>query len=367
MNEMAPLELARKFLVDDLPRAEVPFTRIQGILAACAAGKELSSTNEAFLRSRGLLALVAFAKGDISEALFFERSLLEQQTRTAAADEGRLQRIRQAQANEARMQVMQAAVWAEQEEARLRAERDPRNIARRKARALRERFGVYGYVDQAHYLKVMEILHCLVGSRRLPEADFAWLAGVGRDYRTDEILATYHRLEADHYLKEWKSTGNIWSAVSASSHLRKCNASLEAHVLLSAIPGQRLTSAKLKSACMTTHGGAMRDLQRYGEAKVLALEAHATRPSDYRPCTLLGALHIELGLIGEGDEWYRKAEGLGAPAGHVESELRTIVLRLAPAQRASVVNELITADPIRYHWLLHLNRAAASSGTKKRH
>jgi len=349
---MVPLELARKFLVDDLPGAEVPFTRIQGVLAACAAGKELSSINEAFLRSRGLLALIAFAKGEISEALFGERSLLEQQARTVAFDEARLQRIRQSEANEARMQAMQAAMWAEQEEVRLRAERDPRNIARRKARELRERFGVYGYVEQVHYFKLMELLHRLAGSQRLPEPDFAWLAGVGRDYRTDEVMAAYHRLEADHHLGEWKATGNIWCAVSASSHLRKCNASMEAHVLLSAIPGQRLTSAKLRSAFLTTHGGALRDLQRHEEAKGLAVEAHATRPSDYRPCTLLGALHIELGLIGEGHEWYRKAESLGAPAGHVESELRRIVLRLAPAQRASVVNELIATDPIRYQWLL---------------
>lgn len=51
---MDPLGLARKFLVDDLPGASTPFTRIQGVLAACQAGKPLSSGNESFLRSREL-------------------------------------------------------------------------------------------------------------------------------------------------------------------------------------------------------------------------------------------------------------------------------------------------------------------------
>lgn len=52
----------------------------------------------------------------------------------------------------------------------------------------------------------------------------------------------------------------------------------------------------------------MRDLRRLDEAKALASEAHQLTSSDYRPCTLLGAVHIELGELPTGHEWYAKAE-----------------------------------------------------------
>ena len=346
-----PLELARRFFVDDLPGAEVPFTRIQGILEGCVAGKSLSSSNEQFLRSRGLAELVEFAKSDVDEETFRQRAALEQRFRQIEFEEKRVALAAKAKLAAEQAEARPAAMWAEHNAARLREEQDPKNIARRKNRELRERFGVYGYVEEEDYPRLMSILRTLGRSQRLEETELAWLASEGREFRTTEVMFAFHRIEANNFLDEFKSSGNIWHAVSASGHLRKCNASKEAHELLSAIPQQRLSHAKLKSAVFTTHGGALRDLHRLEEAKDLAAKAHALLQSDYRPCTLLGAIHVELGEIAEGHDWYTKAEARGAPPQHVERDLRVVLFRLTETKRAAIIKQLIAIDSTRYEWL----------------
>ncbi|HSD16701.1 MAG TPA: hypothetical protein VLC71_05490 [Thermomonas sp.] len=336
----SPLELAVKYVVDDLPGASMPCTRLQNVLAACSNSRPLSEFSEAFLRSCGLLALVAYAKGEIDDETFRRRALAEQQRRCSEAEEKR--------ALQARAAELAAAEW---EAERLRAERDPRNIAKRKNRELREKFGLHTYVDGDDFPRLMTILKSLDNAQRLPEESAAWLAAAGRVYRTREIMRAYHRLEADHYLGEFKERGNVWAAVSASSHLRKCEASQEAHDLLAQVPDGRLKSAKLKSAVFTTHGGALRDLGRYDEARYLGEHAHALVEANYMPCTLLGAIHIELGQIAEGHAWYAKAEVRGAPRDDIDRDVRAILLRLPAAKRVSIVEELITHYPHRYEWL----------------
>ena len=357
----SPLVLARRFFVDDLPGAEVPFTRIQGILEGCLAGKPLSSANEQFLRSRGLAELVEFAKCDVDEETFRRRAVVEQQLRQVEFEEKRVALAAKAKLAAEQAEARQAAMWAEHNAARLREEQDPRNIARRKNRELRDRFGVYGYVEE-DYPRLMRILRTLGGSQRLEEAELAWLASNGREFRTTEVMFAFHRIEANYFLQEFKSTGNIWHAVSASSHLRKCNASKEADDLLSAIPQHRLSQAKLKSAVFTTHGGALRDLHRLEEAKDLASKAHALLPSDYRPCTLLGAIHIELDEISAGHEWYTKAEARGAPPQHVERDLRVVLLRLTETKRTEIIKQLIAISGTRYEWLRNAFRGGSKGG-----
>ena len=84
-----------------------------------------------------------------------------------------------------------------------------------------------------------------------------------------------------------------WQAINASAHLRKCGAAGEALDLLASVPVQRLASPKPHSALLTTRGGALRDLQRRPEALQAGEAAHALLDRDYRPCTLLGALHMQ--------------------------------------------------------------------------
>lgn len=346
-----PSELALRYLVDDLPGAGVPFSRIQNILDAVSSGRLLSIGGEEFLKSRELFALVAFAKGEVGEDAFKISALTEQKSRLLQAEKARQLGTKKAAVEAAEFEARQRLMWAEREAARLREERDPKNIAKRRNRALREKFGVDFFVDPDLYPQLMNILRLLEGARRLQESEVEWLAGVGSDYRTIEIMHSYHRSESDHYLQEFRNTGNIWSAVSASGHLRKCNASKEAHDLLSALREHSLKTAKLKSAVFTTHGGALRDLGRHDDAKRFAMQAHTLVGAEYRPCTLLGAIHIEMGEIAQGHEWYRKAEARGAPSGQVDGELRSILRRLPKAKRDAVINELIATEASRYEWM----------------
>lgn len=344
-------ELAKRFCVDDLAAAMPPGTRLHGILVSCAEGKMLAAHNEAFLRSRGLLALAAFAKGEIVEAGFQPAALAEQRRRKVEREADAQAEVRRREALAAAAEARQVAMWAEIEAQRARRENDPRHVARRQNRALRERYGIHDFVEEGHYSRLMRVLRNLSQARRLDADDVLWLAGEGRDFRTAEIMCAHHRLEADHFLAEYRQDGDVWCAVNASGHLRKCNAADEAHALLSAIKGNSRQSRKTKAAVCTTHGGVMRDLGHHEDAIRLAEQAHALLDSDYRPCTLLGAVHIETGDMAAGHAWYRKAEERGAPPEHVDSELRAILVRLSPDKRKEAVSQLLEADPRRYGWL----------------
>lgn len=47
----------------------------------------------------------------------------------------------------------------------------------------------------------------------------------------------------------------------------------------------------------------MRDVGRLVEAKKLGLDAHTLTPTDFRPCTLIGAVSMELGDLAAGHDW----------------------------------------------------------------
>lgn len=108
---------------------------------------------------------------------------------------------------------------------------------------------------------------------------------------------------------------------------------------------------KLRSALATTRGGAMRDLYRLEEAKSLAMEAHKLTPADFRPCTLLGAVHFELGDDAAALEWYKKAETLGAVRAAIDQDLRALLFRVSPQQRQRIGGFLLAEDPERFIWV----------------
>ena len=347
----SPRQRAQRYWVDDQPGADSPGTRLANILQLFTAGRPLSEATETFLASRGLNALVAYAKGEIGEGAFAQAAQAEQRLRCEHAERERVHKERERVEAQAREEARQQAMWAEIEVERLRRESDPRHIARRKNREQREKYGIHGYVEQEHFPRLMAILRCLENRGRVAETEMVWLAAEGRDYRTEEILHAYHRIEADALLAEYRSTGDIWKAVTASGHLRKCRAAQEAQELLSIIPEQRLSSPKLKSALQTTHGGTLRDLNRHEEAVRLGEEAHALQPNDFRPCTLLGAIHMERQEFAQGHEWYRKAEERGAPPNHVDSEIRAILARMSQEARIAAIESLLESDSFRYDWL----------------
>ena len=79
--------------------------------------------------------------------------------------------------------------------------------------------------------------------------------------------------------------------------------------------------------------------------------AHALMPKHYHPCTLLGAVHMELRDFEEGHAWYEKARERGAPAHGIDSELRSIFLQLDPVGREAMKKFLLAEDSHRYQWL----------------
>lgn len=345
------LTLAKRFWVDDLPGASVSGSRLSNLLEAFSQGKPLSALGLRFLTDNGLKSLAQFVTGEISESQFLLLAPIDQSSRVAAAAEHQKALEQQRQVEREAAEARHAAMMARLHDQRLQREGDPKFIARQKNRELREKYGVDGYVDELDFRQLMVILHKLDSVKRLSEEEAVWLKSEGRGYATEEILSVHNRVEADYYLGEFRRTGDVWQLVNASGHLRKCDASCEAHQLLEKIQDGVLKQAKLKSAVRTTHGGVLRDLGRYNEALQLADEAHRFLPNSFRPCTLLGALNLEMGNIALGHEWYSKAEERGAKPGSIESDIRSLLGRMPPEKRDSVISQLLSIDPVQYAWL----------------
>ena len=258
----------------------------------------------------------------------------------------------------------EAAMWEKRklaleqaEAARLARENDPQYIAKVKQQKLRTRYGIHTDVEQRCFGRLMDILKRVDAGQRLSEEDFVWLSFVGKDYFTEELRAAYHRLEADSFTSEFKKTHDPWAAVNASGHYRKCGCAGEADSLLGTISVEQQKSLKLKSALCTTRGGVMRDLGRWNEALRLGEKAHAFRPDDYRPCTLLGAVHWDMGNYHLGQEWFAKAVERGAKDDDVDQELRNIFFRADEAKRIQMREFLLREDPIRYAWVTQKAKA----------
>jgi hypothetical protein len=101
----------------------------------------------------------------------------------------------------------------------------------------------------------------------------------------------------------------------------------------------------------------MRDLKYWDEALRLGERAHALQPGDYRPCTLLGAIHMETGNFSVGQEWYAKAVERGATVDSVDRDLRNVFFRADQANRENMREFLLSVDPVRYAWVTPSPRA----------
>ncbi|MFQ2222404.1 hypothetical protein [Aeromonas enteropelogenes] len=351
---ISPIELAKRYSVDDLTSATTGGGRLNNLLLSVSKGQPLSIWSQQYLESKGLNALLGFLTGELSKEDFYTCSQLEREQRVAMAKKRQLEletiRIAEQKAAALRYEMLQAQYKAE----RIKRESDPKFIARRKNQELRRKFGIEEFVEEHHFKRLMQVLRALDANSRLSEIDSIWLKVEGRDYQTDEIWHAYHRIEADFYISEYKKSSDPWQAVNASAHLRKCAAAAQAVELLSAIPAKRQEHAKLKSAIRTTHGGALRDLGKRADALQMGTEAHALQPHNFRPCTLLGALNIEQGNIEEGHNWYLMAEARGAKRDSIEHDLRSLLLRMGEEKRKVTIVELLKIAPREYNWLRQL-------------
>ncbi len=343
-------DTALDYCVDDLPGASLPGARLQSILDCLRHGRPVTRLSLAFLEAQGLESLHRLATGALPYDGFQELARAEQAIRIEAATAARLTREAEERARQAALQARMKVAQEEAEAARLAREVDPKYIAKIKNRELRARYGIDTFVEQHCFGQLMDILKRVDAGQRLGPEDFVWLSSVGEEYFTEELRNAYHRLEATFLAGAFKKTGDPWAAVNASSHYRKCERASDAESLLGTINIEQQKSPKLKSALCTTRGGVMRDLEHWDEALQLGEKAHALTPDDFRPCTLLGAVHMETGQYDLGQKWYTKAVELGATVDSVDQDLRNIYFRADQATRMEMRDFLLREDPIRYAW-----------------
>lgn len=343
MSNLHHDQLAEKYVVDDLPGAAVAGARLNGILLKIDAGDVLSALSRAFLAERGLLALHALTAGKFDVDAFRIQAALERADRVQRDKDRWIQR------------TAQEALQAEGSAAAIKAHfaamaNDPVLRRKREAKELKGRFAV-GFVEPEHLRRVMSLLKQVAGRERLRPEDVAWISTEASYCWTDVLQRAWHELEAEAMSKVWENSGDPWSAVNASGHWRKAGKPDRALAITEAALQKVGPDPKPRSALLTTRGGAKRDVGRLSDAKDHGIEAHKLASNDFRPCTLLGAVHIELGELGAGHAWYEKAEVRGAKRQAIDQELRVLMARSDPAERQRIRQFLVAQDPARFGWL----------------
>lgn len=343
-------DIARHFFVSDIPGATIPSTRLSKVLDSLYHGHPLTVMSQEYLLEKKLTDLHQLATGQITYETYLVAARTAQQERKQAAETERQVKEAERLAKEAEWERKYKLECEAAEAARIARESDPKFIAKKKSQALRDKYGM-GYIDQPQYPRVMAILKSVDSGNRLAEDDVVWLKTEAEEYFTDELQEAYHLREAEFYAGEYRQTQDPWNAVNASGHYRKCSRPEAALELLDNASGCRLNDPKIKSAMNTTRGGVMRDMGQLDEARQLGEQGHEFKPQDFRPCTLLGAVHMELGNFGEGHDWYAKAEKRGASTRAIDADLRSIFQRADPVKREAIKTFLLAKDPNRYRWV----------------
>lgn len=224
-----------------------------------------------------------------------------------------------------------------------------------KQKELIKKYEINEHQSSALPTEIFKILSQLDSEIRLSQDEAIWLNTIGTNFFTTKVRHKFHRLEADYYLHEYaNNTKNTWNAINASSHLRKCQASIEAEGLLEKISIQDIKDKKLLSAYFTTLGGVRRDLSNVKIAIENAFKAHKLTPDNYRPCTLLGAIYMETDQYTLGHEWYEKASKRGATNQSINADLKSIIVKMDKAKRKEMVEYLLKLNPYTYTWLKSL-------------
>ena len=242
-------------------------------------------------------------------------------------------------------------------ERRKKLESDPKYIERQNEKNLIKKYDIYLYeIVDKHRSKLVKILKLLDSNQRLSEQDAVWLNSEGRQYFTDELKIKFHRVEADFYINEYKTTKSHWHAINASSQLRKAKASKDAEKFLENTEISLNKNKKLLSAYFTTLGGVKRDIRKVDTAIECGVKAHENNSQDYRPCTLLGAIYMENHEYTLGHDWYNKARERGAPEKSIYADLKSILLKLDKSKRNEMIASLLKKDPYIYEWLNEIKR-----------
>lgn len=351
MHQNKYKEIATKYSVQDLSGAIIPGSRLSNILTRVDSGeKNFSEIVLNYLKQQGLLALLQYAKKEITFTEFQALAKLEQPDRRLANEAKQKEQLAQ---QELKRNAISAKIEERQRitKAKRKAfENTPRYKDRVKLNNLKNKYGLDFFIEVEDFSTIMNIIRKVDRKTRLSEEDIVWLTTEGEEYFTSELKEAYHKNEAKYYANKFKKSKNAWFAVNASSHYRKCYQTENSLTLLDQINLSKIRNKHQKSAICTTKGGCMRDLSNFQKAIQLAKEAHNYDTKSFHPCTLLGAVNYELGHFTEGDIWFKKAEKRGASVGSVDHELRSIFKRADKKKKEKLRQHLLNLDPYQYSW-----------------
>ncbi|NDJ20879.1 hypothetical protein GS682_04310 [Nostoc sp. B(2019)] len=238
--------------------------------------------------------------------------------------------------------------------------------------ALKSKYDVLGYQDKSHTSLLYTILQKLELKERLEPTDVAWLQENKTEvsqatysyYRWQEkpkyegiklfsgkILIAYHTIEANFYEQEFQLTDNKWNLANASSHWRKADNSEQALQLTNNLEFDKIKENKLKSALLTSRGGAFRDIEKLDKAENCARQAIEYQPKSHHPYTLMGAICFERHQYSDGEYWFQEAIKRGANPRDMDSEIKRVVKNAKDEnKRREVIEYLLKKDSQRYAW-----------------
>lgn len=347
--------LATKYRVEDLTSALLPGSFLSKILDQLERSEPLSNLTLQQLQKKGFIALLRYAMGELIfseyEVVAHQEQLNRCQVATAKIiKENAEKKLKEAE-QERKLQLSFAAVKGRVDVQRNKFGSDPRSIAKFNQSKLREKYNLEEYIEKSDFPKLMDMLRRVDSGQRLSEVDLLWLKTDGEDYYTQEFREKYHANEAEFYAKDFRASRNPWSAVNASSNYRKCKKSSVADELLNSLNVNGSKDLHLRSAVLTAHGGVKRDLRDWDTALKFGEQAHKLTPKDLRPCTLLGAVHMEIGNYALGQSWYKKAVERGANENFVDADIRRIILLAEKPKQIEMCHYLLESDSERYSWV----------------
>ncbi len=219
---------------------------------------------------------------------------------------------------------------------------------------LKSKYDVSDYKDKSPSSSLYAILQKLEKGQRLEPTEVAWLQENKTEWRqlfSGKIFITYHKIEATFYEQEYERTGNQWNLPNASSHWRKADRPKQALKLTENLNLEKIKENKLKSALLTTRGGAFRDIDELDKAEKCARQAIEYQPNSHHPYTLMGAICFERGEYSQGEYWFAEAIKRGASPRDQDAEIKRVVKNAKDEnKRREVVDYLLKKDPQRYAW-----------------
>ncbi|MEH1885226.1 hypothetical protein [Nostoc sp.] len=243
---------------------------------------------------------------------------------------------------------------------------------------LKSKYGVLDYQDKSHTSLLYIILQKLELKERLEPTDVAWLQDnntevpqatysyyMCQEYKlfSGKILIAYHTIEANFYEQEFQRTDNKWNLVNASSHWRKANEPEQALQLTNNLHFDRIQVNKLKSALLTSRGGAFRDIEKLDKAENCAHQAIEYQPESHHPYTLMGAICFERHQYSDGEYWFQEAIQRGANPRDMDSEIKRVVKNAKDKNKhREVIEYLLKKDSQRYSWAKSYLKKSQNNG-----